>query len=63
MKRLFLGVVAVALAAFVLSIPAPMISSKAYANRMKGTPDCSDRNCKGINSNGKKNAPTSTPAH
>jgi hypothetical protein len=57
MKWIFLGVAAVALAIFTLSIPTPMISSVAYANKMNGKGmGCSDRYCMGINSSksGKK---------
>jgi hypothetical protein len=51
MKSIIIGVAAAALAILALSIPSPMISSGAYANKMNGKGSgCSDRACSGINS-------------
>jgi hypothetical protein len=38
MKWIFLGIAAVALVIFSLSVPAPIVSSRAYANKMDGKP-------------------------
>jgi hypothetical protein len=51
MKWISVGLIApLALAILVLTMSAPVFSSGAYAGAMSGTPSCSDRTCKGINS-------------
>jgi hypothetical protein len=45
MKWLIAGITSIALAGFCLSIPAPVFSTKAYADRMNGKGNCSGGVC------------------
>jgi hypothetical protein len=64
MKWISFGMLAAsALAILAFLTSAPMLSSGAYAGAMRGTPMCSDRLCKGINSHryGRKSDKRPTP--